>query len=149
MKKLDLTADNLVPDNKYVSFLVDGLPVEQIEKMNVLVDETPVSNMQMYKVSDNATGGLLNVFELVTNHGLPPGKSVPIQAKGTTTSGESFVAKGVTSVVDPANLLGEGQFGGSELTAPVDDTVSDVTGTVDSTGVLGKPSSKRRRQQMY
>lgn len=149
MKTLDLNPDNIVPTNKYLSFSVTDLAAEQVETLDVLVDGTPVSNMQMYSVNENSVGGLLNTFELVTNHGLQPGESLPIEAMGTTTSGESFVASGITDVVDPASILGDEQSGSSGLTGTVDETVSEVTGTVDSTGILGSPSTNQRQQQMY
>lgn len=147
MKTLNLNADDLVPANKFLSLTCSGLATDEIKKLDVLVDGTSASNAQMYQVNDQASGVLISVFDMITNHNIKPGQSLPVTVEGTTTGGESFSATDDINVIDPTNVLDTESDDGS--VSDVEDTASEVTDTVDSTGLLGKPSSKIRRQQMY
>lgn len=146
---LDLNADDLVPANKFLSLSIPELATDEIEKLNVLVDGTPASTVQMYQVNDGSSGALVSVFDMVTNHSMEPGQSLSVEVEGTTTSGKSFSGSDSINVIDPTNVLDRAPTNGDDSGSNVEDTTTEVTDTVDSTGILGKPSNKTYRQQMY
>lgn len=157
MKTLDLNADDLVPANKFLSLSCPGLATDEIETLNVLIDGTPASTVQMYQANEKASSVLVSVFDMMTNHSMKSGQTLPVEVEGTTTSGESFSGSDSINVIDPTNVLdnertdrdGSASDADSESASDVEETVTEVTDTVDSTGILGKPSSKTYRQQMY
>lgn len=149
MKTLDLNADDLVPANKFLSLSIPELATDEIETLNVLVDGTPASTVQMYQVNDGSSGALVSVFDMVTNHSMEPGQSLSVEVEGTTTSGKSLSGSDSINVIDPTNVLDRAPTDGDDSGSDVEDTATEVTDTVDSTGILGKPSNKTHRQQMY
>lgn len=147
MNTIDLNADDLVPANKFLSLSFPEITTDEIDTMDVLVDETSTSNMQMYQANEGA-GAIVSVFDMVTNHDLEPGQTLPVKVQGETVSGESFTGSDSITVIDPTNVL-DNRRGESDPITDADDTTSEVTDTIDSSGILGNPSSQTRQQQMY
>lgn len=145
MNTIDLNADDLVPANKFLSLSFPEVATDEIETLDVLVDEVSASKAQMYQTDDGGSSAVVSVFDMVTNHDLEPGQTLPVEVEGKTVSGESFTASDSITVIDPTNVLGNNDGSGSG----VGDAATEVTDTVDSSGILGKPSSQTRRQQMY
>lgn len=146
MNTTDLNADDLVPANKFLSLSLPEVATDEIETLDVLVDEVSASKAQMYQTDDGGSSAVVSVFDMVTNHDLEPGQTLPVEVEGKTVSGESFTASDSITVIDPTNVLGNRQDGDD---GSVSDAATEVTDTVDSSGILGKPSSQTRRQQMY
>ncbi|UPM42192.1 hypothetical protein [Halocatena salina] len=144
---LDLTADDLVPANKFLSLSFTELATDEIETLTVLVDGTPTSNVQMYQANDDAAGALVSVFDMITNHDLKPGQTMSVEVKGETVSGKSFTGTDTINIMDPTNVLDSARANSDA--SDVEDTASKITDTVDSSGILGKPSDGTYRQQMY
>ncbi len=149
MNTTDLNADDLVPANKFLSLSFPEVATDEIETLDVLVDEVSVSKAQMYQTDDGGSSAVVSVFDMVTNHDLEPGQTLPVEVEGKTVSGESFTASDSITVIDPTDVLGNRQNGDDGTGSDVDDAATEVTDTVDSSGILGKPSSQTRRQQMY
>lgn len=147
MNTIDLNADDLVPANKFLSFSFPEITTDEIDTMDVLVDGTSTSNMQMYQANEGA-GAIVSVFDMVTNHDLEPGQTLPVEIQGKTVSGESFTGSDSITVIDPTNVL-DNRRGESDPITDADDTTSKVTDTIDSSGILGDSSSQTRQQQMY
>ncbi|RRJ31058.1 hypothetical protein [Halocatena pleomorpha] len=143
---IDLTADDLVPANKYLSLSFTELVTDEIETLTVLVNGTPASNAQMYQVNDETSGVLVSVFDMLTNHDMEAGQTMSIEVKGETVSGKSFKGTDNINVIDPTNVL---ESATDSDVSDIADAANKITDTVDSNGVLGKPSSKMYRQQMY
>lgn len=141
MKKINLNADDIVPANKLLSISLVDFATERVESMDVLVDGTPINNVQAV----GANTLVLSVFDLLTNLNLQSQDSVEVKCQGKTKKGTKFVGTDTLNVVDPTNILGG-------VTETVSDTVGGptetVTGTVDSLGVLSETSSTKK-QQMY
>ncbi len=144
MDKPGLTADGLVPANKFLTMTFDKLAPKEVESLDVLVDGKPTSTVQMYATETDATTAVVSVFDLLTNHDLKNGQSLPVVAEGTTSDGDSFTAETLTNVVDPTGALSNSDSG-----SVVTDTTAEVTETVDSTGVLSSPTAKAYQKQSY
>lgn len=147
MNTIDLNADDLVPANKFLSLSFPEITTDEIDTMDVLVDGTSTSNMQMYQANEGS-GAIVSVFDMVTNHDLKPGQTLPVEIQGKTVSGESFTGSDSITVIDPTNVL-DNRRGESDPITDADGTTSEVTDTIDSSGILGDSSSQTRQQQMY
>lgn len=147
MNALNIISDDVIPANKYLSITLLDRTINEIEKAEVLVNETPISSVQ----SAGRNTLLLSVFDVLTNTDLTDTEAVPVEVQAVTTNGDSLVGTDTVNVIDPTNVLDEA---GSvtdiaDSTDIVDGATDTVSETVDSAGLLSELPTDSAQSQMY